>query len=65
IVSRTLRFMTEGILLFFYGEAIRVFIFKWFNWISIAFVVLLVGGFWLVHRYGKHAHREVEEETGS
>jgi len=61
IVSRTLRFMTEGILLFFYGEAIRVFIFKWFNWISIGFVVLLVGGFWLVHRYGKHAHREAQE----
>jgi membrane protein YqaA with SNARE-associated domain len=60
IVSRTLRFMAEGILLFFYGAAIRVFIFKWFNWISIAFVVLLVGGFWLVHRYGKHARREAE-----
>jgi membrane protein DedA with SNARE-associated domain len=60
IVSRTLRFMTEGVLLFFYGEAIRVFIFKWFNWLSIAFVVLLVGGFWLVHRYGKHAHREAQ-----
>ena len=65
IVSRSLRFMAEGVLLFFYGEAIRVFIFKWFNWISIAFVVLLVGGFWLIHRYGKRAHREVEEETGS
>jgi membrane protein YqaA with SNARE-associated domain len=65
IVSRTLRFMAEGILLFFYGEAIRVFIFKWFNWISIAFVVLLVGGFWLVHRYGKHAHREAKAAEDS
>jgi membrane protein YqaA with SNARE-associated domain len=60
IVSRSLRFMAEGILLFFYGEAIRVFIFKWFNWLSVAFVVLLVGGFWLIHKYGRHAHREAE-----
>ena len=62
IASRTLRFMAEGILLYFYGGAIRDFIFKWFNWLSIAFVVLLVGGFWLVHRYGRHAHRVAENE---
>ena len=63
IASRTLRFMAEGILLYFYGEAIREFIFKWFNWLSIAFVVLLIGGFWMVHKYGKQAHRQTEEET--
>ena len=66
IASRTFRFMAEGVLLYVYGEAIRDFLFKWFNWISIAFVVLLVGGFWLVHRYGRHAHRHAEEsEEGS
>ena len=65
VVSRSLRFMAEGILLFFYGEAIRDFLFKWFNWLSIAFVVLLVGGFWLVHRYGKHAHKEAQAAEGS
>ena len=63
IASRTLRFMAEGVLLFFYGEAIRDFLFKWFNWISIAFVILLVGGFWLVHRYGRHAQRQADEVT--
>ena len=63
IASRTLRFMAEGILLYFYGGAIRDFIFKWFNWLSIAFVVLLVGGFWLVHRYGRHAHRAADSEA--
>ncbi len=60
MASRTLRFMAEGVLLYFYGEAIRVFIFKWFNWLSIAFVVLLIGGFWLLGRYGKRAHREAK-----
>lgn len=65
IASRSLRFMAEGVLLFLFGEAIREFIFEWFNWISLAFVILLVGGFWLVHRYGRHAHSqaEVSEES--
>ncbi len=61
MVSRSLRFMAEGVLLYFYGESIRDFLFKWFNWVSIGFVVLLVGGFWLIHKYGKHAHREAQD----
>jgi membrane protein YqaA with SNARE-associated domain len=61
IASRSLRFMAEGVLLWAFGAAIRDFLFRWFNWISIAFVVLLVGGFWLVHRVGRHAHRQSEE----
>ncbi len=65
LVSRSLRFMAEGVLLYIFGESIRDFLFQWFNWISIAFVVLLVGGFWLVHRYGRMAHREVEASKES
>ena len=65
LVSRSLRFMAEGVLLYVFGESIRGFLFQWFNWISIAFVVLLVGGFWLVHRYGRLAHREVVESGDS
>ena len=47
-VSRSLRFMVEGALLFFFGAPIRDFLFRWFNWLSIAFVILLVGGFWFL-----------------
>ena len=57
--SRGLRFMAEGVLLFFYGEKIRIFLFDYFNWISLAFVVMLVGGFWAVQHFGhraSHAH---------
>jgi membrane protein YqaA with SNARE-associated domain len=61
IASRSLRFMAEGVLLYAFGATIRDFLFRWFNWISIGFVVLLVGGFWLVHRVGRHAHRQSEE----
>lgn len=56
--SRGLRFMAEGVLLYFFGERIRVFLFDYFNWISLAFVVLLVGGFWAVQHYGHRASRE-------
>jgi membrane protein YqaA with SNARE-associated domain len=60
MVSRTLRFMTEGILLYFFGAPIRDFLYTYFNWLSIAFVVLLIGGFWLVHRYGRRAAEATE-----
>ncbi len=61
MVSRTLRFMAEGALLYFFGSSIRDFLFKWFNWVSIAFVILLVGGFWLLHRFGRRANRQSGE----
>jgi len=57
MASRTLRFMAEGAMLYFFCSSIRDFLFKWFNWVSIAFVVLLVGGFWLLQRFGRRAHR--------
>lgn len=57
LVARSLRFMTEGVLLYFFGEPIRDFLYGQFNWLSIAFVILLIAGFWLVHRYGRHAAR--------
>jgi membrane protein YqaA with SNARE-associated domain len=65
LASRSLRFMVEGVLLFFFGASIREFLFRWFNWLSIAFVVLLLGGFWLVHQVGSRAHRrQVEPRSG-
>jgi len=45
--------------------AIRDFLFKWFNWVSIGFVILLVGGFWLIHHFGRHAHQSTEGEPES
>jgi membrane protein YqaA with SNARE-associated domain len=61
LASRSLRFMAEGVLLYFFGEPIKDFLYTRFNWLSIAFVVLLVGGFWLVQHLGKrHTRTEVE-----
>ncbi len=61
LASRCLRFMTEGVLLYFFGEPIKDFLYTQFNWLSIAFVVLLVGGFWLVQHLGKR-HSQPEGE---
>jgi len=61
LASRSLRFMAEGVLLYFFGEPIKDFLYTQFNWLSIAFVVLLVGGFWLIQHFGKR-HTQAEGE---
>ena len=63
LASRSLRFLAEGVLLYFFGEAIKDFLYEQFNWLSIAFVILLVGGFWFLHRFGRRAHRASSETT--
>ena len=44
-LSRSARFFIVAGLFGWKGEAIRPFIEKYFNWLSLAFVVLLIGGF--------------------
>ena len=44
-VSRTARFFIVAGLMGWKGEKIRPFIEKYFNWLSLLFVVLLIGGF--------------------
>ncbi len=48
IVSRGLRFFLIAGLIWKFGAPIKVFIDKYFNWLAIAFTVLLVGSFVLV-----------------
>ncbi len=45
IISRGARFFLVAALIWKYGPAIKVFIDKYFNWLAIAFTVLLIGGF--------------------
>ncbi len=58
LASRGLRFMTEGILLYFFGAAVKDFLFEWFNWITLAVAVVGIAGFWVVHHVGHRAHRK-------
>lgn len=48
IVSRSARFFLVAALIWKFGPEIKEFIDKYFNWLAIAFTVLLVGGFILI-----------------
>jgi membrane protein YqaA with SNARE-associated domain len=48
IISRSGRFFVLASLTYIFGQKIKDFIDKYFNSISIAFVVLLIGGFFIV-----------------
>ncbi len=48
IISRAGRFFLVSFLIWKFGEQIKSFIDKYFNWLAIAFTVLLVGGFVLI-----------------
>ena len=45
VVSRSARFFIVALLLKYFGPPIREFIERYFNWLALAFMVLLVGGF--------------------
>jgi membrane protein YqaA with SNARE-associated domain len=44
-ISRSARFFLVAGLFRWKGEAIKPFIDKYFNWLSLAFIILLIGGF--------------------
>jgi membrane protein YqaA with SNARE-associated domain len=48
VVSRGLRFFLVSGLIWRFGPPIKTFIDKYFNWLAIAFTVLLIGGFVLI-----------------
>lgn len=50
IVGRSGRFFLVALMIWKFGEPIRGFIDKYFNWLALAFTVLLIGGF-LVIKY--------------
>lgn len=54
-ISRTARFMMVAGLIFVLGETAKTFIEKYLNILTIAFVVLLILGFWLIGRSAKRA----------
>ncbi|MFQ5525383.1 MAG: YqaA family protein [Thermoanaerobaculia bacterium] len=57
IVSRSLRFFAVAALIEWLGEPAKVFIEKHLGWLSIAFVILLMLGFWSVGRKARAAAR--------
>jgi membrane protein YqaA with SNARE-associated domain len=57
VISRSLRFFGVATLIYFFGPSIKIFIEQYLNLLSIAFVILLVLGFWLVKRGAGRARR--------
>ena len=45
LVGRSARFFLVATLLYIFGPPVRAFIDRYFDWLAILFVVLLVGGF--------------------
>jgi membrane protein YqaA with SNARE-associated domain len=54
-ISRTARFFLVAGLIRIFGKQIRSFIDSYFNLLSIVFVILLIGGFYLAGSHIKHA----------
>ena len=48
VVGRAGRFFLVSFLIWKYGEHIKGFIDKYFNWLAIGFTILLIGGFVLI-----------------
>lgn len=48
LISRGARFFLVAFLIWKFGPQIKSFIDKYFNWLAIAFTVLLVGGFFVI-----------------
>ena len=51
LVSRSARFFLISILIFKFGKHIRYFIDKYFNFLSILLIILLIGGYILMQHF--------------
>lgn len=46
--SRSARFFLVAMAIFFWGEPVKVLLDKYFNWFTLGFVILLIGGFLVI-----------------
>lgn len=60
VLSRGARFFMVGGLIYMFGEPMKVFIEKYFNILSIIFVILLLGGFYGVKYLSRHARHSIK-----
>jgi membrane protein YqaA with SNARE-associated domain len=60
IVSRSLRFFAVAGIVYWLGDAAKQFIEEYLGWLTIAFVVLLVLGFWIAGRGARRAAGEAD-----
>ena len=53
LVSRSARFFLVGSMIFIFGETVKIYLTKYMDIVSIAFVALLILGFVVVHFFAK------------
>jgi len=53
VVTRSIRFMGVAALIYYFGEPVRLAIEKYLEWVLVAFLVVVVGGY-LIARYAFH-----------
>ena len=58
LISRSLRFFAVAGIVYWLGDTAKQFIDDYLGWLTIAFVVLLVVGFWIAGRGARRATRE-------
>jgi membrane protein YqaA with SNARE-associated domain len=58
LLSRSARFFLVAGLFYFFGPTIKQFILRYFNILSIVFIVLLILGFWFIKVSSKRAMRD-------
>ncbi|MCP4147207.1 MAG: DedA family protein [bacterium] len=51
VISRGARFFLVSFLIYKFGEPIRKFIDKYFNWLALIFTILLIAGFIIVKKF--------------
>ena len=62
VISRTARFMLVAGLIYALGDTAKIFIAKYLNILTLAFVILLVVGFWIIGRGASRASRSPQPE---
>ena len=63
IVSRSFRFTVVAGVIYFFGDSAKLWIEQYLSILSIAFVILLILGFWLIGRGTKKAANSPEMES--
>lgn len=59
-VSRSLRFFVIALLMWLFGAPIRDFIESYLGWLFLAFIALLLAGFWLASHGARRSVRQAE-----
>lgn len=63
VLARGARFLAVAGLIYLWGEPAKLFIEKYLNLLTVAFVVLLVGGFWALGRWGSRAEEDEDSRS--